>query len=323
MNALATDLELTAEGGAPEWGHLIPSGRFTARDGRVFDNAAPEGIIEAFAQSAVDLPVDYQHQNDRPEATRSGPIPAAGWIKELAARTDGIWGRVEWTERARDMIARREYRYLSPVLKCRKNDRRILMLKGAGLVHSPALHLTELAEEEDTEDPAFVANVAEALGLASGAGRAEVMALLMQLRAVTARLAEPATPGSELASMDARSNPAEYVSVETLQEVLAERNEALARMRAHHVKAKVDDAFDRGYLSPAMRQWATELCTTDEASFDLFLAKSIPHFERIVRPQPSHAGSPPGVAHPAPETFPEVETAICAQLGLKPGALSG
>lgn len=70
MSGFATDLELTAEGAAPEWVHLIPPGRFTARDGRVFDNTDPGAIIEAFDRNGADLPVDYQHQNDRPEATR-------------------------------------------------------------------------------------------------------------------------------------------------------------------------------------------------------------------------------------------------------------
>ena len=199
MNGFATDLELTAEGAAPEWVHLIPPGRFTARDGRVFDNTDPDAIIEAFGRNGADLPVDYQHQNDRPEATRSGPVPAAGWIKELAGRADDIWGRVDWTERARGMITRREYRYLSPVLKCRKTDRRILMLKGAGLVHSPALHLTELAEEDDMPDTSFASRVAEALGLAPDASEADILALLARVRAAMTQVAG----STELAQMDA------------------------------------------------------------------------------------------------------------------------
>ena len=57
MNGFATDLELTTEGAAPEWVHLIPPGRFTARDGRVFDNTDPDAIIEAFGHNGADLPV--------------------------------------------------------------------------------------------------------------------------------------------------------------------------------------------------------------------------------------------------------------------------
>lgn len=223
------------------------------------------------------------------------------------------------------MITRREYRYLSPVLKCRKADRRILMLKGAGLVHSPALHLTELAEEEDMPDTSFAPRVAEALGLAPEASEAELLAFLARVRALMLRIADSTTSGNELAQMDAppASQPraADHVSIETLQAVLTERNEALEQMRASHVKARVDDAFARGYLSPALREWATDLCATDEASFDRFLEKSIPHFKHIVTPQPSRASPPPWAARSRPETFPEAEAAICEQLGLKPGTL--
>jgi hypothetical protein len=44
-----------------------------------------------------------------------GTAKAAGWIKELQVRDDGIFGRVEWTEAAAAAIKAGEYRYLSPV----------------------------------------------------------------------------------------------------------------------------------------------------------------------------------------------------------------
>ena len=115
-----------------------------ARDGRTFDLANPDAVVQVFNAGGVDLPVDYEHQSERAEARNSGPVPAAGWIKSLQVRADGIWGRVDWTKRARDMIANREYRYLSPAILYNQPDRKIIRLKGAGLVHNPALHLTAL-----------------------------------------------------------------------------------------------------------------------------------------------------------------------------------
>lgn len=100
-----------------------------------------------------------------------GPVPAAGWIKALKVAANGIWGEagqaaqaerrpaeraagtVAWTDRARALIAARENRYLSPVLVCGANDGRIIRLNGAGLVHTPNLHLTALAAEEETAMP--------------------------------------------------------------------------------------------------------------------------------------------------------------------------
>lgn len=98
--------------GAPEWVHLLPTGFMKGRDGRSYDLADPGGLILAFQANGIDLPVDFEHQNDKPEARLKGPVPAAGWIKELQIREGGIWGRVEWTASAAEMIGAREYRYL-------------------------------------------------------------------------------------------------------------------------------------------------------------------------------------------------------------------
>ena len=91
-------------GEAPAWVHLLPSGATTARDGRRFILAEPEAVIAAFEAGRIDLPVDYEHQADKPVNRANGPVPAAGWIKALEARADGLWGRVEWTATAARMI---------------------------------------------------------------------------------------------------------------------------------------------------------------------------------------------------------------------------
>ena len=69
----------------------------------------------------------------KPEAKLSGPVPAAGWIKDLKAEPSGIWGRVEWTATARELIRNREYRYLSPSFLFHPKTQAIMKLKGAGL----------------------------------------------------------------------------------------------------------------------------------------------------------------------------------------------
>lgn len=66
------------DGGAPEWVRLFPNGHMVARDGRQFDLADPAAVIAAFENNGADLPIDYEHQADKPEAKLKGPIPAAG-----------------------------------------------------------------------------------------------------------------------------------------------------------------------------------------------------------------------------------------------------
>jgi hypothetical protein len=77
-------------------------------------SAALRPGIADFQSRAIDLPIDFEHQNDRKSDLRTGPVPAAGWIKELKADAAGLWGRVEWTAQARELIASKAYRYLRP-----------------------------------------------------------------------------------------------------------------------------------------------------------------------------------------------------------------
>ena len=106
---------------APEWVQLFPVGQMQARDGRRWKLTDPERLVASFEADKVDLAIDYEHQADKP--ARTGTVPAAGWIRALAVKGGALWGRVEWTERARKMIEAREYRFLT-VLHVRPQGRR-------------------------------------------------------------------------------------------------------------------------------------------------------------------------------------------------------
>ena len=69
---------------------------------------------------------------------------AAGWISDLAARPDGVWGLIGWTEKARGFIAADELRYLSPTFTTDGLDRSTGQsqgpsLFGAALLNDPYL----------------------------------------------------------------------------------------------------------------------------------------------------------------------------------------
>lgn len=314
---LATcDRALPPAGGAPEWVHLIPAGRIEGRDGRVFELADPAGLILAFQSGGIDLPVDYEHQNDKPEAKLKGPVPAAGWIKELKADETGIWGRVEWTATAREMIAKKEYRYLSPVILHNKAGQ-IMRLKGAGLVHNPNLYLTALASQEDRMNPT---PPAKPQGTPDAMSPADFMAELASLLDLP-----PETPPKELlaklkAKMTAQPNPADFMPVKAVQSMLAERRMERSAVAEERIAAKVERARREGYITPALEDWAVSLCRSDEAAFDAFCATGGPTWAYLFKE--THArGVPPG--HDTTEAWAsDTERAICEQLGLKPGSLS-
>ena len=316
--ALATcDLALPP-GRAPEWVHIFPGdGQVKGRDGRAWELIDPFALVLAFQSGGIDLPIDYEHQNDKPEAKLNGPVPAAGWIKEIKADDGGVWGRVEWTATASEMIGRREYRFLSPSFLFHPKTRQIVKLKGAGLVHNPNLHLTALANQDDQMTPETIpadktaakpaapgryARLAEALKLSPDATEEEMLAALMAL----------------LKGKD-DPDPAKFVPVATVQAMLSERNLSLATASEERANQKVEEALRSGHLSPAMKDWATALCMANEASFDGFIASSVPKFAHIFKT--THTADTPPNTRRGSEGG-DLADAICSQLGLKPGSLT-
>lgn len=131
----------------PEWVRLLPLGEVKLVDGRepfTVDSEALEAIIHAWRARGTDLVIDYEHQT-----LGGGKAPAAGWIKDLEIREDGLWGRVEWTAAARAHLEAREYRYFSPVLNIDVDTRRPTSLMNLALTNTPAIrHIPPLVAKE-------------------------------------------------------------------------------------------------------------------------------------------------------------------------------
>lgn len=267
--AFCSELDVTKEGAVPDWVHLLPVGPdVRGADGRAWVLPDTAAVI-ARSMTGVDLPIDYEHQNDdKAERVGNGPVPAAGWVKELAAREDGVWGRVEWTARARDLILAKEYRYLSPVFTFDKATQSIHAIKGAGLVHNPNLRLVALASVQGDEGQNGLDRPSRSLP----DGAAE-KALLMAFAEAVGLPAE-ATEEEVLQAVRDLKDPAKYMPAEPVKALLRERAEGLATLAEERAQAKVDDAIERAFISPGMRDWALGLCRSDPASFDRFVAST-------------------------------------------------
>lgn len=138
MESEVTILLENQAGPAPEWVRLLPLGEVALGDGReplAVDAEALADLVDRFEERGLDLVIDYEHQT-----LSGGKAPAAGWIRELEARDDGLWARVEWTDTAREHLAAREYRYFSPVLRLEDKTRRPLALLHAALTNTPAIN---------------------------------------------------------------------------------------------------------------------------------------------------------------------------------------
>lgn len=132
------DLPGWAPGGSapPEWIRVLPLGKVLLNDSRDPFYVTPESIkkvMDKFRSNQVDMVIDYEHQ------TMSGDqAPAAGWVKELRERDDGLWAYVEWTPKAKDLITNKEYRYYSPTVRL-DSSRHVQELLHIGLTNFPAI----------------------------------------------------------------------------------------------------------------------------------------------------------------------------------------
>ena len=192
---------LTSEfaSGAGGWQRILPAGSFSARDGRgpyiVGDRAAMEAIL---AQSRAyhgetDIVVDYDHQALAVMAPGSGKTAkAAGWVKGLEVRDDGIWANIEWTAVAAASIKEKEYRYLSPVIPhdAKGNVRMVLSVS---LTNVPAYHIEAFSASAKSFSQPDRNNdmdkILAALGLAAGSGEDAILAALNVLLGMNVALA--------------------------------------------------------------------------------------------------------------------------------------
>jgi hypothetical protein len=124
----------------PDWVQLLPAGTFRGEDGRgpyILSNPA---AVVAASMGEGKLPVDENHAIDL-AAPKGAPSPARGWIVEMQARPDGIWGRVDWSETGRSLLQSKAYSFLSPVFMYSPSGI-ISRIFRAGLTNTP--NLTQL-----------------------------------------------------------------------------------------------------------------------------------------------------------------------------------
>lgn len=292
---------------APIWIQLLPSGEVKGRDGRgpyhVGDQAAMAAIVEATRRyyGTTDIMVDYDHQSVFGAVPMvGGRAPAAGWIRELAVRDDGIYGRVEWTASAASAIRAGEYRYVSPYYR-HTQGLQVTVLLSAGLTNTPNFNLAAVAARTNHTDIGDdMEPIAQALGLSADASEAAILAAIGQLRsahsaiAVAAGLQAGAGADAVLTAVQsarAGADPARYVPVEQVT-AIQQQLTALQGERSEEKALKaVDEAVASGKVPPALRDWATSYAKADLAGFAAY-ASSAP---AIVQPggRPAIPGVPP------------------------------
>lgn len=178
------------------WIMLAPYGDHPHAEGlQRLDQAAARSMVERWqARGAPELPIDFDHRT----YTRSDDTESAGWVQELAARDDGLWGRVRWSDSGESALRGGRYRQLSPTWTVRTQTSedngatRILQpveLMDVALTNQPNLKGLPMLSNTRGSAPKQIQNekpmteLLNALGLKPEATEQEALAAVADLKA--------------------------------------------------------------------------------------------------------------------------------------------
>lgn len=345
---------------AKEAGHetqliqILPAGEFAARDGRPasdtqgrvkrwrIDDARAAALVARFEARATPVPVDYEHQ--MLHAPENGqPAPASGFIKRLEWRPGvGLFGEVDWTARAKAMIAGGEYRYFSPVFSWNPNTGEVVDLLQGALTNDPALDgmqaITARAAarfqsthtETSTMNP-LLAAVLAALALPATSTEEQAIVALKSLKdrpdpldavrsalgldtnvdasAVTTAVSALKSKADKAADPD----PTRYVPIAAFEEVKAQVVALTTKHREDEVAALVEEGLADGRLLTAQKEWAESLGKSDIAALKTYLQKT-PAIAALRSSQTR--GAPPEAANE--HNLNDAELAVCRTLAIEP-----
>lgn len=145
--ALVIDLAASTDG-YPDGcnAHITPDGAFRSDDGRpasmtggqlldwLMSAEIAAALISRLESSGKPILYDYEHNS------MWGDSRAAGWIVKLVYVTGrGLFGRVEWTPDAAEEIAKKVYRYSSPLFMFDPTTGAVTELLSVALTNNPAL----------------------------------------------------------------------------------------------------------------------------------------------------------------------------------------
>lgn len=244
--AICFDMSRMVAEDQSNWLPMIPTGIFTGRDGRSWNNSDPDGVVATFTMK---LPFDVEHATE----TREGNTEAVGWIVELQNRSGEIWGRVEWNAEGSELIEGKKYGFYSPAFDYSPVDGRVVAMSSAGLTNKPNLYVPALNNQEDhtVKLPLILTQL---LGLAEDATAEQAVTAINAMQA------------QHQIALNAQQDPTKFVPAATHQLALnrtLELETTLAAIEQSKVDALVDAAITEGKVAPADKAMYLGLCSTE------------------------------------------------------------
>ncbi|MGD1819364.1 MAG: phage protease [Pleomorphochaeta sp.] len=223
------------------------------RDGRTLYNNNPSLVIQSFSQSKVELPIDIEHSTFF-KGTKGDPAPAMGWITDLYLENEEVWASVKWTDKGKELIETKQYRYYSPAyLLDDKNQ--IVALHSVGLTNKPNLLLPSLNNQRESLGGKDMdkKQMLTLLGLNAEATDDEIKAKIGNLLKVSANN-ESYVPKQELEVALNRAS--------TLEAELKKVKDADFNSRK---ETAINSAIEDGKISPASKKYYETSCNSEQS----------------------------------------------------------
>ena len=293
-----------------------PKGPFTC------DEESAAAVIADFEAHKNQMVIDYEHQT-----LQGTEAPAAGWITKLIDKgKEGIWAVVNWTDRAKQYLINKEYKYVSPVVAQRKLDLKIVRLINVALTNQPNIDgmvplvnkLDYQIQNNKKEEPKMK-DLLKLLGLAEIATEADAIVAINKLMEAATKngtvivankgvltalgLAETATEAEVTGTIMAMKQSHDQVGA--LAQTVKDLKDKLSLKDATEVVAL---AMKEGKITPAQKEWADEYAKRDLAGFNVFVSKA-----PVVVPMNKQASDDKGTGE---AVLDDVQIAVNKQMGI-------
>lgn len=311
---------------APDEIKILPLGTVHSQKGDfVVDDESFDLINRHFENRGLDLVIDYEHQT-----LKDVQAPAGGWIKKLVKTKDAIAAQVEWTAKAKQYLENKEYKYLSPVVICRKSDGKAVALHSVALTNTPAIDgMFALVNSIDISSPdgaeggnsMELKKIVALLGLPADATEADVEKTIQELK--KQEKTEEVVANKTIMDLlelkgDAKTEDVAAKIMElkgtadkTKDEMILELKR---RMDERDAEELVTMALKQGKISAAQKAWAKEYALKDAEGFQAFIAKA---------PAVVPIGKTGSAGYQKEETDTELDPKILKNLGVSMEDIKG
>lgn len=258
-DALCLSLEMPG-GEPPKSFTILKAGTTDTSKGAIlFDQEAAESVVSAFTEHGQgQLPVDYEHGMLGLVKTADTGMAAAWFTPTVSADGALVASDVQWTKRAKQKLADREYRYFSPALHVNPETGRVSRLVNVALTNLPAtkdqmplVAHQSTAPGEGAQEPLEMKDLLKLLGADNEAEAMTVANEWNKTGQELLKLTGTKTLTDALVAIEANAKlPAE---VAKLSATIAERDKADAERDREALIVELSEA---GKLPPALHDWA-------------------------------------------------------------------